>query len=113
MCLRTAVDVLSEEEEDEALTMGDFADALGDDLELRELGITAEFGMASWRRRSGCCGLGAGAEECVSSIFHLGAGYNYAFVSICIHPAACLDTAIGDGEYSMATIIHPTAVDLR
>ncbi|KAJ7469317.1 hypothetical protein B0H11DRAFT_1393341 [Mycena galericulata] len=52
----TAVDVLSDEglfeDEDEeeggALTMGDFADALGEDyLGLRELGIAAEFGMSS------------------------------------------------------------------
>ncbi|KAJ7043378.1 hypothetical protein C8F04DRAFT_1229515 [Mycena alexandri] len=51
----TAVDVLSDEglfEDDEeeggALTMGDFADALGEDyLGLRELGIAAEFGMQS------------------------------------------------------------------
>ncbi|KAJ6579927.1 hypothetical protein DFH09DRAFT_979251 [Mycena vulgaris] len=51
----TAVDVLSdeglfedEEEEGGALTMGDFADALGEDyLGLRELGIAAEFGMSS------------------------------------------------------------------
>ncbi|KAJ7184086.1 hypothetical protein C8R46DRAFT_1208327 [Mycena filopes] len=51
----TAVDVLSdeglfedEEEEGGALTMGDFADALGEDyLGLRELGIAAEFGMQS------------------------------------------------------------------
>ncbi|KAJ6499450.1 hypothetical protein C8R45DRAFT_1211212 [Mycena sanguinolenta] len=51
----TAVDVLDDEglfEDDEeeggALTMGDFADALGEDyLGLRELGIAAEFGMSS------------------------------------------------------------------
>ncbi|KAK7057323.1 hypothetical protein R3P38DRAFT_2840584 [Favolaschia claudopus] len=51
----TAVDVLDdeglfedEEEEAGALTMGDFADALGEDyLGLRELGIAAEFGMSS------------------------------------------------------------------
>ncbi|KAJ7623356.1 hypothetical protein FB45DRAFT_797436 [Roridomyces roridus] len=52
----TAVDVLDDEglfeDEDEedsaALTMGDFADALGEDyLGLRELGIAAEFGMSS------------------------------------------------------------------
>ncbi|KAJ7776048.1 hypothetical protein DFH07DRAFT_74082 [Mycena maculata] len=52
----TAVDVLDDEglfedeEEGEggALTMGDFADALGEDyLGLRELGIAAEFGMSS------------------------------------------------------------------
>ncbi|KAF7368402.1 Programmed cell death protein 6 [Mycena venus] len=45
----TAVDVLDGEglfkEEDEALTMGDFADTLGENyLGLRELGIAAEFG---------------------------------------------------------------------
>ncbi|KAJ6469019.1 SAGA complex protein [Mycena vitilis] len=51
----TAVDLLSdeglfedEEEDGGALTMGDFADALGEDyLGLRELGIAAEFGMSS------------------------------------------------------------------
>ncbi|KAJ6626723.1 hypothetical protein B0H10DRAFT_2211001 [Mycena sp. CBHHK59/15] len=51
--LATAVDALSDEglfedEEGGALTMGDFADALGEDyLGLRELGIAAEFGMSS------------------------------------------------------------------
>ncbi|KAJ7346467.1 hypothetical protein DFH08DRAFT_700766 [Mycena albidolilacea] len=51
----TAVDVLDdeglfedEEEEGGALTMGDFADVVGEDyLGLRELGIAAEFGMSS------------------------------------------------------------------
>lgn len=38
----------SDEEEDGAFVMGNFADALGDDfLGLRELGIAAEFGMSN------------------------------------------------------------------
>ncbi|KAJ7215027.1 hypothetical protein GGX14DRAFT_518637 [Mycena pura] len=69
----TAVDVLDDEalfdddeEEGGALTLGDFADALGEDyLGLRELGIAAEFGMSSLSipkklLRSKRRGLGAG-----------------------------------------------------
>ncbi|KAF8210067.1 hypothetical protein K438DRAFT_1959354 [Mycena galopus ATCC 62051] len=76
----TAVDVLDdeglfedEEEEGGALTMGDFADALGEDyLGLRELGIAAEFGMSSLSipkklLRSKRRVLGAGAGNIVKA----------------------------------------------
>ncbi|KAJ7262324.1 hypothetical protein B0H12DRAFT_1321935 [Mycena haematopus] len=76
----TAVDVLDdeglfedEEEEGGALTMGDFADALGEDyLGLRELGIAAEFGMSSLSipkklLRSKRRVLGAGAGNLVKA----------------------------------------------